>query len=198
MKPWHRLAAALVTVACLLLFRGLARDSAGVPRSSSASSEHYARSLGPANIPLPPGRWEATGTIVWVAPNVMTNQPPGTVLRRPWNFHSVCRGTCKLVFSRWTLYGPSVTPLVKHGRFFIAQFPPVEVPCAYPRGSSYPRHPFGQSHDRYKLWWSSDRTEIYAIERRIQTGCYRTPDPDVTRWHAIRATPASLAERNSS
>lgn len=186
-------AAALGAIAYVSLVHGSNRESAGDPVGSPVQSAHYATGLGPANIPLPQGGWEATGRVVWVSPNAISNQPPGAVLKRPWDFHEVCRRACKIVFSRWTLYGPSATWLVKHGRFFTARFPPVRVPCSYPRGSSYPRHLSGQSHDYYKLWWSSDGNWIHAIEHRTQTGCYRTPDPpDVTRWQATRAPRRAL------
>jgi hypothetical protein len=87
-----------------------------------------------------------------------------------------------------TLYGPSATFLLERGRFFFAKFPPVRVPCNYPRGSSYRRHAYGKSHDTYKLWWSDDRSQLYAVEHRTQSGCYRATDPpDLTRWRALRA-----------
>jgi hypothetical protein len=186
---WRLIVAAALGAVAYASFHSSGGDSARDPGSSPVQSARYATGLGPANIPLPQGGWGATGRVAWVSPNAMTNQPPGTVLKRPWDFHKVCRGTCKIVFSRWTLYGPSATWLVKHGRFFTARFPPVRVPCSYPRGSSYPHRLFGQSHDYYKLWWSSDGSQIRATEHRTQTGCYRTPDPpDVTRWQATRAT----------
>jgi hypothetical protein len=151
-------------------------------------SAHSATGLGPANVRLPAGEWEATGRVVWVGPNVLTNQPPGTVLRRPWYFRRTCEETCEIVFARWTLYGPSATRLQKRGRFYVARFPPVTVPCSYPRGSSYPRHLSGQSHDTYRLRWSRDGARIHAVEHRVQTGCYETPEaPDITHWHATRA-----------
>lgn len=187
-------AAALGAVAYVSLVHRSGGDSTGDPGSSLVASAHSATGLGPANIPLPQGGWEAIGRVVRVPPNVITNQPLGAVLKRPWEFHKVCRGTCKIAFSRWTLYGPSVTWLVRHGRAFTASFPPVRVPCSYPRGSSYPRHFSGQSHDYYKLWWSSDGIRIHAIEHRIATGCYQTPDPpDVTRWQATRAATGPLS-----
>ncbi len=167
--------------------RGSAGGGTVNPEGSPAQNANGA-GLGLPSSPLPAGRWEATGRVVWVAPNVLTNQPPGTVLERPWAFSRECRRTCKIVFSRMTLYGRSVTSLTRHGRFFTAKFPPVRVPCSYPEGSSYPRRRYGQSHDSYKLRWSSDPTQIHAIERRRETGCYDTTDPpDVTRWHATRA-----------
>jgi hypothetical protein len=135
------------------------------------------------------GSWEATGEMIYVPPNVNSNQPVGSIRERPWSFEEVCRARCEIVFTRGTLYGPSVTRLVKRGRFFFADFPPVKVPCSYPPGSSYPRRSSGQSHSRYKLRWSSDRTRLLAIEHRFQTGCYPTTDPpDVTRWVATRAS----------
>jgi hypothetical protein len=135
------------------------------------------------------GPWEAIGEVVYVPPNVNSNQPVGSIRERPWSFEEVCRARCEIVFTRGTLYGPSVTRLVKRGRFFIADFPPVEVPCSYPPGSSYPRRSSGQSHSRYKLRWSNDRTQLRAVEHRFQTGCYPTTDPpDVTHWVATRAS----------
>lgn len=190
-KPWRMVAAfVLAAAACLsLISRGRdGGDAAGDPGLPSSSNPHYSKDLGPANIPLPSGGWDATGRVIWVPPKVLTNEPPGAVLRRPWSFRRVCVRSCRIVFSRWTLYGPSVTVLVMHGRAFTAKFPPVTVPCAYPRGSSYPRRRYGQSHDSYRLWWSHDHTQIHAIEHRTETGCYRTPDPpDVTRWRASRS-----------
>lgn len=153
--------------------------------------------LGPANVPLPPGEWAATGIVQKGTP--LSNQPPGTVLKRPWTFKKTCIPSCRRMFLRWTLYGPSVTRLVAHGGFFTAKFPPVEVPCTYPRGSSYTRHRFGQSHDSYRLRWSADGRRINAVEYRLETGCYPTPDPpDVTRWTAVRASrpPAPPGDRS--
>jgi hypothetical protein len=170
--------------------RGSAKATPSNPEDSPVESAHNTTGLGPQSIPLPAGRWKATGRVIRVAPNVLTNQPPGTVLKRPWAFGKECHGTCKIVFARMTLYGRSVTSLARHGRFLTAKFPPVKVPCSYPRGSSYSRRRYGQSHDYYKLRWSSDGTRIHAIEYRLQTGCYKTTDPpDVTRWQATRAAP---------
>jgi hypothetical protein len=134
------------------------------------------------------GSWAAVGRVVYVPPTTISNQPVGSVRNRPWSFREVCAGSCRIVFTRGTLYGPSVTELVERGRFFIADFPPVTVPCAYPRGWNGARHSSGQSHSRYKLWWSNERTRLRAVEHRFQTGCYDTPDkPDITRWVATRA-----------
>lgn len=169
--------------------RGAAGGGTANPEDLPAQDARSTAGLGRQGIPFPAGRWEATGRVARVAPNVLTNQPPGTVLKRPWAFGRECHRTCKVVFSRLTLYGRSVTSLARHGRrFFTARFPPVRVPCSYPRGSSYHRRQYGQSHDSYELWWSSDRTRIHAVEHRLQTGCYSTTDPpDVTRWNATRA-----------
>ena len=190
LQPWHICAIALLAGAAILsILHESPGEGGGGPVSPLGPGAGQASGLGPANIPLPSGGWKAIGVVVWVPPKTMSNQPRGTVLKRPWDFHRVCRdGDCKFMFSRWTLYGPSATWLVQHGRFFTARFPPVRVPCTYPQGSSYTRHPYGQSHDYYKLRWSSNRTRIGAIERRIQTGCYRRTDPpDITRWRATRA-----------
>jgi hypothetical protein len=116
-----------------------------------------------------------------------SNEPVGTVLKRPWTFKTVCEPTCRKIFLRWTLYGPSETQLKSRGGFFTAKFPPVMVPCYYPtHGYSGIMRPFGESHDAYKVWWSLDRTRIHALERQIQTGCYRGPrHPSWTRWLAV-------------
>jgi hypothetical protein len=37
---------------------------------------------GPANLPLPPGEWTATGTVL--SGGSFINEPTGTVLKRPW------------------------------------------------------------------------------------------------------------------
>lgn len=199
---WRLIVAAALGAVAYLALHGSGRDSArepgGSPVAASSSriaapsgavqSTHNATVLGPANIPLPQGEWEATGRVVWVQQGTITNQPVGAMLKRSWDFHRVCHSTCKIAFFRWTLYGPSATWLVRHGRFFTARFPPVKVPCSYPRGSSYTRHLSGQSHDYYRLWLSSDGSRIQAIEHRTQIGCYRTPDrPDITRWQATRS-----------
>lgn len=142
----------------------------------------------PADPPHLEGDWAATGEVQWVDPDVNSTQPPGTILNRPWNFEEVCNGPCRIAFARGTLYGPSVTWLVPDGSGYTADFPPVQVPCAYPRGSAYDRQPYGYSHDQYRLWWSQDHTKLLAIEHRTQTGCYSTPErPDTTRWQAVRA-----------
>ena len=102
-------------------------------------------------------------------------------------FQQVCHGACKVFFARETLYGPSVTLLLERGHAYTAKFPPVRVPCSYPRGSSYTPHPYGESHDSYRLWWSNHHTQLRAVEHRLATGCYPNPDPpDVTRWQAVR------------
>lgn len=204
-KPRHLLVAAVAlgAVVCLLLLRDSTRDGAVSSRIQPSHNSDIAAGHGssradsgpnpspstPAGIPLPQGGWKATGRVVWVAPNVTSDQPPGTVLERPWVFRQTCQRTCKIAFARGTLYGPSMTWLVKDGRFFTAKFPPVTVPCSYPKGSSYPRRLTGQSRDSYKLWWSSDHSRLHAIEHRLETGCYRTPGPpDVTRWQATRVS----------
>ena len=117
-----------------------------------------------------------------------SNQPEGTTLKRPWSFKEVCADTCKIAFRRETLYGPSATWLVPHESFFTAEFPAVTVPCAYPEDSTYEQHPTGESHDTYKLWLTAD-DNIEAVEQRLETGCYPTPDPpNITRW---KGTPNS-------
>jgi hypothetical protein len=150
--------------------------------------------IGPANRPLPPGAWKAIG-VVTSQPATYSNQPVGAVLKRPWTFVKSCKSSCHTLFLRQTLYGPSATELVPTaGGLFTAVFPPVTVPCYYTRDYSGPRHPFGQSHDSYKLWWSADRGEIHAVELRTQTGCYPTAEaPDVTRWRATRASAGGTA-----
>lgn len=186
--PWY-LFVAVALGATIYLVRPHGSADRGAASAEGSPPQSVRAAPGPvaAKIPLPQGSWRATGQVVRVPPNTSSNQPPGTVLKRPWAFHRSCP-RCQIVFSRLTLYGPSATKLVKHGRYFTAKFPPVKVPCSYPRGSSYRRRPSGQSHDYYRLWMAADGASIHATEWRSQTGCYRTPDPpDVTRWHATRA-----------
>src|SRR6185437_8572914 len=92
--------------------------------SAGDSNRDAGIDFGPANVPLPPGKWAATGTVL--KGEKMSNEPPGTVLKRPWTFRKVCNPSCHRVFLRWTLYGPSITRLVPHGSFYTANFPPVE------------------------------------------------------------------------
>jgi hypothetical protein len=149
------------------------------------------RCCGPANGPLPRLQWEATGVVVWEPPVRGSTSPPGTVLYRPWSFHSDCRRKCRIVFFRYTLSGPSETTLVKRGHAYLAKFPPVRVPCSYVTGSSWPPHKYlyGAQHDSYTLWWSADRSQIYARERQTESGCYPTTrPPSYTRWHAVRTS----------
>lgn len=209
-KAWLRFAIAAAAIA--LLF-GLLRESGGGSRDAASGNQvdvaavDLHRSPNPtladARDPLPPdppdpgragsppspeGNWAATGEVQWVDPGVNSSQPPGTILNRPWNFQEICNESCRIAFTRGTLYGPSVTWLVRDGRGYTADFPPVRVPCAYPKGYPYARHPSGYSHDWYRLRWSSDHRKLLAVERRTQTGCYSTPErPDTTRWQAVRA-----------
>jgi hypothetical protein len=144
--------------------------------------------LPPPNAALPKLGWAARGVVI-KEPVRRSSAPVGTVLNRPWSFHRECNLKCRIIFLRFTLYGPSVTSLVRSGEVYIAKFPPVRVHCYYLRGSRYPRerHYFGASHDSYTLWWSPDGSRITAIERQYETGCYPPPRPvDITRWHAVR------------
>ncbi len=182
MRVRHREKPRLAAAASLAALSGflLLGCSAGDPNRDPGID------FGPANIPLPHGQWAAIGTVL--KGEEMSNEPPGTVLKRPWTFKRVCDPSCHRVFLRWTLYGPSITRLVAHGRFYTANFPPVEVPCVYPRGSHYTHHRYGGSHDNYKLWWSADGKHVHAMERQTETGCYPTPGvPTLTRWSASRA-----------
>lgn len=139
---------------------------------------------GPANIPLPSGQWEAIGKVLVGGSR---NEPVGTVLKRPWTLKKNCGVSCATYLFRWTLYGPSETRLEPHGRFFIAKFPPVRVPCAYPtRGYSGVMHAYGESHDVYEIRRPLGRTLIHAIEHQVQTGCYKgVGAPSWTSWWAV-------------
>lgn len=207
-QPWWLFAVGIVAVVAIFL---LLRDSGGddssstaaiaqgapapsvdstapaepVPADPAAATAQGAAEPAAATPPFPSGSWDATGRIVSVEPNVDSNQPVGTALRRPWSFEEVCQETCKVVFSRMTLYGPSLTWLLQRGTLFVAKFPPVTVPCSYPREYTGPRQISGESHDEYELWWSDDGTRLEASEQRVQTGCYPPPNlPDETHWEA--------------
>lgn len=221
-QPWWLFAVGVIgVVAIFLLLRNSGEDGAGSsttvvkqsePAASGSTAPDAPAAADPApvgdqtaaepattTLPLPSGGWDATGRVVSVEPNVDSNQPPGTVLERPWSFEEVCQETCKVVFSRMTLYGLSVTWLLRRDNVFVAKFPPVTVPCSYPRGSSYPRHVSGESHDEYELWWSDDGTRLESIEHRVQTGCYPPPNPpDVTRWEATPIAGEELADQAPS
>jgi hypothetical protein len=176
---------ALGVVIVLALAHGPHR--AGQLAGMTASSDS---AMPPANIPLPPGEWEATGVVTKVLPpGLNTNEPEGEILKRPWTFRTVCHESCRTMFLRQTLYGPSRTSLVRHGSVYVANFPPVTVPCFYWRGWTGPRPPYGKSYDSYRLARAGGHTEIVAIEHRLSTGC-EGETSDVTRWRAARTPPA--------
>lgn len=188
---WYALIGAALAISGILLLIRYTSD--GNDRTSPGSRALTVRPQPAAARHAPPsGAWEATGIVVYVPPSVDSTQPEGTVVKRPWKFTRVCRGECKVIFTRGTLYGPSTTTLVARGKRFIANFPPVEVPCAYHRSYSGPRHLSGESHDAYVLWWEGN-SQLRAVEHRTETGCNPTTDPpDVTRW---RSKPAVAANR---
>ncbi len=105
---------------------------------------------GAPNIPLPPGQWTATGTVLKEV-NI-ADEPAGTTLKRPWTFKTVCQSSCHTLFLRQTLYGPSETTLTAHDGIYTATFPPVTVPCATAPGSS-------GLYDSYTLQWSPNRQQ---------------------------------------
>jgi len=214
MKPWLLFAAGVLAIAAVLILlrdegdeESLVAAPAPAPVAAAPAGEPPARQPQGDSASTPggdagdrawvgeeaprrvfAGGWTAIGRVTFVPASDNSNQPEGSVLRRPWKFDRVCRsGECRVFFARGTLYGPSLTWLVPHGGYYTAKFPPVTVPCAYPRDYPYPRHVSGQSHDSYRLRWSEDGTRLLAVEHRQQTGCYPTTSPpDVTRW---RATP---------
>ncbi|HVV88950.1 MAG TPA: DUF6159 family protein, partial [Solirubrobacterales bacterium] len=182
-----------VVIGALALMVGLLVLGAilGRHRSDSRPSAgaNDARAMGPANRPLPPGEWEATGVKLTGVPGY-TNEPAGTVLYRPWTFVKDCRHSCRIFFFRQTLYGPSVTKLVQIGRNrYVANFPGVRVPCAYQGTYTGPRRSFGRSHDRYRLYGRLSGNELHATEWQSESGCYpgEPEPPDVTKWRAIRS-----------
>jgi hypothetical protein len=88
----------------------------------------------------------------------------------------------RIVFSRSTLYGPSVTFLRRHGNEFTAVFPPVAVSCLGPHGVT--RNRPGRLHDRYRLWWSKDGRRLIAVEHQVAGGRCGLPGRAKTRWTA--------------
>jgi hypothetical protein len=154
----------------------------------------------PANKPLPPGEWEASGVVIR-ALGPGSNEPVGAVLKRPWTFKRTCAASCARVFFRQTLFGSSVTKLVPIGRAgYTATFPPVSVPCVYVPDYQGVRHASGQDHDSYTLWWSPNAREISAVEFQTETGCYppNGNPPAKILWKAFRTreTPAPILSRS--
>lgn len=142
----------------------------------------------PGSVPLPhvhlqPGEWTATGK-VHMAVN-SADEPAGTVLMRPWTFKRVCHTSCRTLFLRQTLYGPSETMVVAHDGFYTAAFPPVTVPCAH-----YPGEDAGtaQSYDTYTLRWAADHQRIIGVEqqRSVSRNC---PGKQTDTWLATRNDP---------
>ena len=132
------------------------------------------------------GQWGATGTVL-SAVN-LANEPAGSVLRRPWAFKTICKSSwCRALSLRETLYGPSVTMLVAHHGYYTAAFPPVAVPCIGPQGVSR-RRP-GRLYDRYRLWWSANRRQLFAVQHQIGLGHCGPISRQTTRWTATRSYP---------
>lgn len=169
------------------------------PNSQLSAGANDPRSMGPANRLLPAGEWEATGIKLTGVPGY-TNEPAGTVLYRPWTFVRDCRHSCRILFFRQTLYGPSVTKLVQIGRDrYVASFPGVRVPCAYQGTYTGSRRSFGLSHDRYRLYGKLSGDELRATEWQRESGCYpQEPEPpEVTRWRAVRSDPQARGRQQS-
>jgi hypothetical protein len=138
---------------------------------------------GPASTSLRPGQWTATGKVV-SALNVAGN-PAARVLKRPWTFTTVCEPSCRTMFLRQTLDGPSETVLIARHGFYAASFTPVKVRCVHPAGSS------DQLFDSYTLRWSSNTRLIFALEQ--QRGVGSCPSAQTTSWTAARTDPHAPA-----
>jgi hypothetical protein len=141
-------------------------------------------SVPPPNVSLPPGEWTAIGKDRETR-NV-ADARAGTTEVRPWTFKHVCANTCRTVFLRQTLYGPSATVLVDHHGIYIARFPPVRVPCAH-----YPRENAGTalSFDTYTLRWSANRQQLVGVSRSRGVG--QCPGEITTSWRATRNVPTA-------
>lgn len=141
------------------------------------------------NVSLPPGLWTANGTVLAAVNSA--DEPAGTKLVRPWTFFKVCNPSCRTIFLRQTLYGPSETVLIAHANSYAAAFPPVTVPCAH-----YPGEDAGtaESYDTYRLSWSLNHQQVSAVERDYTTGgsCGGS-STQTTSWVATRVNPTASA-----
>jgi hypothetical protein len=136
--------------------------------------------------PPPIGLWAATGTVL-SAVN-LADERAGSVLKRPWAFRTICKSSsCRTIFLRETLYGPSRTVLVAHDGYYTAAFPPVAVPC-----SGTGRF-LGRLYDSYTLRWLANRKQILAIQHQRGSGGCGLPSRQTTRWTATRIHPTLTA-----
>jgi hypothetical protein len=167
------------------LLAGLAVASAGctVGESTRTRPPIQPGSVAEPHRQLAPGGWTATGTVVQAVNNA--DQPTGHVLVRPWTFIKQCASSCRTLFLRQTLYGPSLTTVSAHAGFYVAAFPPVTVPCAHYEGEDAGTE---QSYDTYRLWWSADRGQLYAVSGARSVG-RRCPGSQTIRWVATRTNP---------
>jgi hypothetical protein len=132
------------------------------------------------HVALPPGEWTATGTVLRESNSA--DEPVGTVLKRPWTFTKICEPSCRTLFLRQTLYGPSETVVIARHGFYTAAFPPVTVPCAHPPGESTGT---AQTYARYTLRWSANHEQLLAVEQKRSTSS-SCPGTQTNRWVATR------------
>src|SRR5262245_62072541 len=89
---------ARLPLAAALALSGLVLLGCSIERSDPVARSSDSAGLGPANIPLPPGEWAATGVVL--RQDAWSNQPVGAVLKRPWTFRKSCQSSCRTLFLR--------------------------------------------------------------------------------------------------
>lgn len=127
----------------------------------------------------PDGAWVATGEAL-VARDI-ANESSGDVLDRRWLFQTACDAArCQTFFLRNSAYGIQRAVLISHYGYYTATFGPIAVGCKGLSGLP------GRMRAHFKLWWSSDRSELIADERAVYRSEKCEYGASRTRWTATR------------
>lgn len=154
-------------------------------RSTHSAGEEAGLGRAPTEKPLrshsrPAGAWAATGEAL--VARGLANESAGDVLKRRWVFRTACdEAGCRTIFLRTSAYGTQRAELLPHHGYYTATFGPIAVGCEGFRGLP------GRMRAHFKLWWSSDRSELIAKERAVYAAEKCAPGASRTRWTATRA-----------
>jgi hypothetical protein len=179
--------AELLGVLILALTAGFATGGCG----THSAGENVAVGRPPTNRTMhsrevPAGAWVAVGEALVV--RGIANESAGDVLNRRWLFRTACdEARCRAIFLRNSAYGIQRAVLIPHHGYYTATFGPIAVGCKNLRGLP------GRMRAHFKLWWSSDRSELIADERAVYgSDKCRPPGTSRTRWTATRWAPNNL------
>jgi hypothetical protein len=136
--------------------------------------------------PVPFGTWGAGGKVgvAWA----VSSERAGETLERAWHFATTCRdGGCSTVFLRTSAAGVQRAKLVRHHGYYTANFGPIALPCEHFRGRP------GRFTAHFRLWWSTDGSQLLAFER-ARYGGKCDPGWSETKWRAARVSPRGTTQ----